>query len=327
MPNLSPRALRLAALVWMAAVLSACSSPSLDVAPVVDLSAGSGAPAAPAAAPVPVAEGTVVVRPGDTLFHLALNHHVAMHDLVRWNQLDPNVPLKVGQTLVVRDPAQAQAPAGVAAAAGQAASPGTAAGEGAGADDTGGKVLPIAPAPGVGQARPLGSVDAPSALAPVAAAIPGAAASVSGIAPGTDAGKAGEPAPAPATTPAAMPDKPDWVWPVDGEVVQPFDAARQKGIFIAVASDAPVRAVADGTVSYVGTYLDYGKLIIITHDDRMRTVYGQNKTLVVKQGQSVRRGEMIATAGGNRGDAGTRFRFEVRLKGVPVDPLPYLPAR
>jgi lipoprotein NlpD len=140
-----------------------------------------------------------------------------------------------------------------------------------------------------------------------------------------------QPIPGPTTAPGGAPadsDKPDWVWPVDGEVVTPFDSAKQKGILIAVAPDAPVRAVADGTVSYVGTYLDYGKLVIITHDERLRTVYGQNKTLVVKQGQRVRRGEMIATAGGNRGDPGAaRFRFEVRVKGTPSDPLPFLPAR
>jgi lipoprotein NlpD len=161
---------------------------------------------------------------------------------------------------------------------------------------------------GVAAAGPMavspGASGATSSSAPTAAAA-GAAASVAGVAP------------APTSS---------WVWPVDGRVLAKFDPVRGKGIDIGAAEDAPVRAVADGEVSYTGSPLDYGNLVILTHGNGLRTVYAHNKSILAKQGQTVSRGQIIATAG-KTSVAAPVVHFEVRLKGVPVDPLEYLPVR
>ena len=85
-------------------------------------------------------------------------------------------------------------------------------------------------------------------------------------------------------------------------------------------------AVADATVSYVGSPRDYGNLIILKHGDDLLSVYAHVKTLLVKEGQTVRRGQTIATAGKSAGVAST-LHFEVRRNHVPVDPLGMLPLR
>lgn len=129
---------------------------------------------------------------------------------------------------------------------------------------------------------------------------------------------------------AAMPAMPAdplaWIWPVDGRIVVAFDPAHSKGIDIAVTEDAPIRAVADGQVNYTGSPLDYGNLLILEHGKGMRTVYAHNKTIVVQAGQTVSRGQIIAT-GGKTGTGLPILHFEVRQKGVPVDPLGFLPPR
>ena len=288
----------------MSATLAACGGVPLNVAPVVDLShayASHGEAAAPAAAkPAAPDEGMYTVQKGDTLFHLAMTYHCSPRDLARWNGIDESAPLQVGQRLRVREPA---APAGAAVAAPAAAAT-AAAGEASAAGEAVVHAVPLVTAPSV-QTRSLESV--PAAEAPPAA---GAAAA----------------APAPVAPAAAVAGGAGWIWPVDGKVLVKFDPVHGKGVDISVAEDAPVVAVADGEVGYAGSPLEYGNLIILTHPDGLRTAYAHNKTLVAKAGQHVHQGELIATAG-KTGSGPALLHFEVRLRGVPVDPLEYLPAR
>jgi lipoprotein NlpD len=114
-----------------------------------------------------------------------------------------------------------------------------------------------------------------------------------------------------------------WVWPVEGKVVKGFDPAHGKGIDIAAAADAAVVASADGDVSYVGSPKEFGNLVVLLHEQGMRTAYGQLKAASVAQGQHVRRGQVLGSAQGSAAPV----HFELRRKGVPVDPLPVLPPR
>lgn len=277
----------------------ACSQTPLDTAPVVDLSRAHGseaaaAPATPAAGASAEAGDIYVVQKGDTLFHIAMAHHVGLRDLARWNGLDETKPLQIGQRLRVREPAVAAAGAPEVASA-PAAAP---AEEAAAPAQAHAIAMPSAQS----ASRSLQSVPAPEAAAPAAA--PGAAAPPAGTEAGLAAG--------------------GWVWPVDGRVLTPFDPVKSKGIDIAVEEDAPVHAVADGQVSYTGNPAEYGNLVILTHPDGVRSVYAHAKTIVAKQGDMVSRGQVIATAG-RTGAPSAALHFEVRLRGVPVNPLDYLP--
>jgi lipoprotein NlpD len=89
----------------------------------------------------------------------------------------------------------------------------------------------------------------------------------------------------------------------------------------------PVRAAADGRVAYAGSGLiGYGKLIIVKHNDTYLSAYGYNESLLVKEGQTIKKGQRIATMGEGPGRE-PRLHFEIRRNGEPVNPRQYLPAR
>ncbi len=117
----------------------------------------------------------------------------------------------------------------------------------------------------------------------------------------------------------------NWRWPVTGRVLTTFGQSGRKGIDIEGKFGAPVRATADGKVVYSGGGLiGYGELIIIKHNKHYLSAYGHNEKLLVKQGDTVRLGQDIATMG----DSGTdrvKLHFEIRRDGTPVDPTRYLP--
>ena len=134
--------------------------------------------------------------------------------------------------------------------------------------------------------------------------------------------------PKPAPEPAEGDEKVDWSWPAKGRIVTGFsEAANLKGIDIAGAAGQPVAASAGGKVVYVGTGLrGYGKLIIVKHNSLFLTAYAHNQTLLVKEDQTVKKGQKIAEMGSTDADR-VKLHFEVRKQGKPVDPAKYLPAR
>lgn len=118
-----------------------------------------------------------------------------------------------------------------------------------------------------------------------------------------------------------------WIWPTNGTVLAGFDEVKNKGLDIGGANGDPVVAAADGRVVYVGAGLrGYGNLIILKHNNTYLTAYAHNKTLLIKEDQSVRKGQKIAEMGNSDADR-VKLHFEVRRQGKPVDPAKYLPAR
>ena len=106
-----------------------------------------------------------------------------------------------------------------------------------------------------------------------------------------------------------------------------FDESRNKGYDIAGKAGDPVLAAADGRVVYAGAGLrGYGNLVILKHNNTFLTAYAHNQTLLVKEDQSVRKGQKIAEMGSTDADR-VKLHFEIRRQGKPVDPSRYLPAR
>lgn len=118
-----------------------------------------------------------------------------------------------------------------------------------------------------------------------------------------------------------------WQWPVNGPLLQAYDAKshRKKGIAIGGTAGTPVQAAAAGKIVYAGDSLrGYGNLIIIKHNEKFLSAYAHNQTLLVKEGQAVAKGQAIARMG-NTESPEVKLHFEVRINGKPVDPLRYLP--
>jgi lipoprotein NlpD len=119
----------------------------------------------------------------------------------------------------------------------------------------------------------------------------------------------------------------DWSWPTKGKVLAGFsDNQNAKGIDISGKIGQPVYAVASGKVVYSGNGLrGYGKLIIIKHNKTFLSAYAHNNQILVKEGQSVVKGYKIAEMGDSDTDE-AKLHFEIRRLGQPVDPLKYLPS-
>lgn len=118
--------------------------------------------------------------------------------------------------------------------------------------------------------------------------------------------------------------KADWQWPVTGRVVRQFDGEDSNGLDLAVNPGQPIKAVAAGRVVYAGdSVLGYGNLLILKHDEQFLTAYGNNRRLLVRQGDEVHQGQIIAEAADHL--ANSVVHFEIRKNGDPVNPMEYLP--
>lgn len=136
----------------------------------------------------------------------------------------------------------------------------------------------------------------------------------------------------PAKKPAvsAKPSDFKWHWPLKGKVVSGFSLKGNvnKGVDISGKLGASVRVAAPGTVVYAGGGLrGYGKLVIVKHNARFLSAYGNNRSILVKEGEKVRQGKVIGKLGPNAsgGQAKEVLHFEIRRDGKPQDPLLYLP--
>ena len=118
-------------------------------------------------------------------------------------------------------------------------------------------------------------------------------------------------------------------WPVRGRIISSFGASpsgqRNDGINLAVPEGTSVKAAEAGTVIYAGNELEgYGKLVLIRHADDWVSAYAHNSEIKVKKGDTIRRGQTIATAGMSGSVASPQLHFELRKKAKPVNPLDYL---
>lgn len=120
------------------------------------------------------------------------------------------------------------------------------------------------------------------------------------------------------------PEDVDWAWPTKGKVIANFNEASNKGIDIAGSTGQAVNAAAPGKVIYSGSDLrGYGKLVIIKHNKIYLSVYAHNSAILVKEGQQVSRGQKIAEMG-NTDSNTVKLHFEIRRQGKSVDPDKYL---
>jgi lipoprotein NlpD len=106
-----------------------------------------------------------------------------------------------------------------------------------------------------------------------------------------------------------------------------FDETKNKGISIAGKAGDPVLAAADGRVVVSGAVIrGLGNLVVLQHPNGFLTAYAHNQNLLVKEDQTVRQGQRIATMGSSDSET-VRLHFEVRRQGKPVDPVAFLPKR
>ena len=151
--------------------------------------------------------------------------------------------------------------------------------------------------------------------------------------------------PAPKPRPAYTPAKPSprpvsygtdysgrFVWPANGRVISTFgsasDGQRNDGINIALPVGAPIRAAANGTVTYSGDELkNYGNLLLIKHSDGYVTAYAHAERLLVPRGAVVSKGQVIGYAGHTGDVSSSQLHFEIRRGTTPVNPGSYLTQR
>ena len=293
-------------------LLSACTTTTRQ-APVVDRSPVPvpAEPAKPVVQEQPKADknGYYTVKKGDTLLHIALDFGQNYRDIVAWNKLsDPN-DIKVDQVLRVLPP------------------------------DDGVKTSPIAmpaeskppvkkPVPKVEKKhdtiadakdkdakedKPAVTVAA-ATPAPALTPAPVATPAPNGIVPG-------------ATVTATDDERLSWMWPADGRIMATFVEGKNKGIDIAGRVGQGVMAAGAGRVMYAGSGIrGYGNLVIVKHSNSLLSAYAHNRTILVKEGQSVAKGDKIAEMGDSDSDT-VKLHFEIRQQGKPVDPSKFLPNR
>lgn len=331
------------ALAVFIALLGGCASRSR--APVEDRSTSQPRPAAsakpvpsPTTTATPAKEpdwrpSTYVVKRGDTLHQIALDHGIDYRELAAWNGIANANLIQVGQSLRLTAPGEPATGAdGVTTAPLKSTAPVVAA-RGATAST---QTAPVASRNTENyktEPRALKEAYSEQAVRDVtrAAAEPVATAAPT-PAPATVAASKPEVAPEPRTE-ASRPatadggdDSLDWIWPARGRVTGTFsETANLKGIDIAGNAGQPVVASAGGTVVYAGTGLrGYGKLIIIKHNKTYLSAYAHNREILVKEGQQVIRGQKIAEMG-NSDATEVKLHFEIRRLGKPMDPVRYLP--
>ena len=114
-------------------------------------------------------------------------------------------------------------------------------------------------------------------------------------------------------------------WPVRGAILKKFKAGENDGIDIAAPVGEPVHAAADGTCISANEELKtYGKLVVLRHDDGYVTVYAGNSEIEVKEGDKIRRGQIIAKSGDSGEPPAPRLHFELRKDGKAIDPIRFL---
>lgn len=133
----------------------------------------------------------------------------------------------------------------------------------------------------------------------------------------------------PSSAPSGAPESDlVWGWPANGPFLSGFDGQRgANGLAIGGKAGDPVFAAADGRVMYAGSGLrGYGNMVIIKHNDTYLSAYAHNQSLVVKEDQVVKKGQLIAEMGNSDADQ-VKLHFEIRRKGKPIDPARLLPSR
>jgi murein DD-endopeptidase MepM/ murein hydrolase activator NlpD len=244
----------------------------------------SSAPQA-SVAPVPAADSVHIVQPGESLTGIARHHGVAVAVLARANNIQPYAKVNAGDRLTV--------PGGHPVATRQTQ-------------------LQTA-APQIGQPR--------SVPAERVASIPAQNARMATQEP--------EKTESVVATAEAAGSMPSFRWPVRGRVIAGFGpksgGAQNDGINLAVPEGTPIKAADDGVVAYAGNELKgYGNLVLIRHANGFVSAYAHASELLVKRGDTIKRGQVIAHAGQTGNVTSPQLHFEIRKGSTPVDPAQYL---
>ena len=122
---------------------------------------------------------------------------------------------------------------------------------------------------------------------------------------------------------------PTFRWPVRGRVITTYGAKtngkQNDGINVAVPEGTPVKAAEDGVVAYSGNELKgYGNLILVRHSNGYVTAYAHASELMVKRGDTIKRGQVIAKSGQTGEVSSPQLHFEIRKGSASVDPLQFL---
>ena len=127
------------------------------------------------------------------------------------------------------------------------------------------------------------------------------------------------------STPSVWPTR-GWVTSGFGYRKSPFTGLREKheGWDIGARSGSPVRATADGMITVAGRERGYGKLIEIDHGYGVVTRYGHNSKNLIKVGNKVKRGQIVALVGNTGRSTGPHLHYEVLVNGVPTNPKNYI---
>ncbi len=299
-------------LTLMFGMLSACTN-ILHQAPVEDRKPGReprGTPASSSADDTKDERGFHTVRKGDTLLRIALDYGQNYRDLVTWNNLANPNDIKVDQVLRVAPP------------------------DGASSVQT----MPVTAAPEIKPVQP----PVPRKTSPRGDKKPYSEAALAEARGDTGSkadGKDDKPDPVPAkptpsasiaagsTVSATDDDKLTWMWPSDGRILGTFDEGKNKGIDIGGKAGQHVMAASSGKVMYAGSGIrGYGNLVIVKHSNNLLSAYAHNRSIIVKEGQNVNKGQVIAEMGDSDADA-VKLHFEIRQQGKPVDPSRFLPSR
>jgi len=301
------------ALLAVAVVLgvSACASSEVAPVPVIDRSQPSATASKQTAAQ---AARVHVVARGETLYSIALEHGVDYRELAQWNNLEDAAKIRVGQTLRLTPPSTRAAVARASAAS----------------------EVQVGAAPGAGpvESRSLDATPATARRAPLQAGartspkalrLPYSKENLALLSRGNEQTAARTDARPGAPGTAGDANAIAFIWPAKGRVLAGFSEPTNRGVDIGGRVGDPVVAAAPGRVTYTGSGIrGYGKLIIIRHENGFNSVYAHNKEVLVKEGQTVARGQKIAELGDSDSDK-PKLHFEIRKSGKPVDPLKYLP--
>ena len=269
---------------------AAVAAPALASAPSV------AAPVSKPVAAVAAAPSIHVVNHGDTLMSIAHRNHVPVAELARANNLDTSAKLSLGMKLTV--------PGAKSAAAAPALQP----------------VVAAAPVQPVATVAP---VKMAATVPPQSARLAQATTNVTEEKP---VAAAEAPAVKPSETTGGLPT---FRWPVRGKVITSYGAKTNgksnDGINLAVPEGTPVKAAEDGVVAYSGNELKgYGNLVLVRHSNGYVTAYAHASELMVKRGDTIKRGQIIAKSG-QSGEVGSpQLHFEIRKGSSPVDPLQFL---
>jgi lipoprotein NlpD len=322
--------IRWACLMTLMGLMAGCSTTN-NSAPVlergtgvnkgieVSMAHGSSVQPAPIVKPME-GRGYYTVKKGDTLFHIALDAGQNYRDLVSWNNLANPNDIKVDQVLRVLPP--------------EAGSGGPQ--TGSVATSSGIEVRPLAAshvvAPFTNKTGPRGEKRhySETALAELQKPDTGNNTVTASVVK-TDPSRVSDSKPVEkpqevAVSPNTDDDHVAWVWPTEGKIVGHFDE-NKKGIDIGGKSGQPVLAAGAGTIMYAGGGIrGYGNLVIVKHTNNLLSAYAHNKTILVKEKQSVTKGQKIAEMGNSDSEA-VKLHFEIRQQGKPVDPSKFLPNR